>query len=58
MSFEEPQDVITIEGTEVRIMHLRDVIEAKRAAGRPKDLAILPILEQALEVHDAMNGDD
>jgi hypothetical protein len=39
-------------------MHLRDVIEAKSAAGRPKDLAILPILEQALEVHDAMNGDD
>jgi hypothetical protein len=55
-SVKSRSQIITIEGTEVRIMHLRDVIEAKRAAGRPKDLAILPILEQALEVQDAMNG--
>lgn len=33
---------------------LSDIIDAKKAANRPKDLASLPILENALEVQRAM----
>ena len=37
---------------EVRTLDLRALIRAKRAAGRPKDLAILPELESLLEASD------
>jgi predicted nucleotidyltransferase len=47
--------VVTIEDVSLRIADLRDVIESKRAAGRPKDLASLPILEQFLRIRQAMN---
>lgn len=36
-----------------RVASLADVIEMKRAADRPKDRAVLPILEAALEVQRA-----
>ncbi len=32
----------------VRVASLEDVLKSKRAAGRPKDLAVLPILEDTL----------
>lgn len=35
---------VQIEGVEVEIAHLDDVIRSKEAAGRPKDLQVLPIL--------------
>jgi hypothetical protein len=34
-----------IDGAEIRVAALDDVIHSKRTAGRPKDLATLPVLE-------------
>ena len=53
-SVKSRSEVIVIENVSLRISHLRDVIEAKRAADRPKDLATLPILEQFLRVQEAI----
>lgn len=39
-----------LEGQMVRILPLRRVIASKRAAGREKDLAALPILEKTLRL--------
>ncbi len=40
---------ITIEGHVVRVAALEDVIRSKEAAGRPKDVAALPVLRQLLQ---------
>ena len=34
----------------IRVADLRDVIASKRAAKRPKDLAVLPVLEDTLKI--------
>ena len=47
---------IQVEGVAVRVAYLKDVIEAKLAAGRPKDLATLPILEEFVRVRDAVDN--
>jgi hypothetical protein len=39
-------------GREVRTLDLRSLIESKRAAGRAKDLNILPELESLLEAEE------
>ena len=39
-----------LEGVPVRILPLQRVIASKRAAGRDKDLAVLPILERTLRL--------
>jgi hypothetical protein len=39
-----------LEGERVRVLPLRRVIASKRASGRDKDLAILPILERTLRL--------
>lgn len=41
--------VLRIAGSELRVASLDDVIRSKRAAARPRDLAVLPILEKARE---------
>jgi hypothetical protein len=40
------------EGREVRILDLRSLIESKKAAGRVKDLLVIPELEALLEAQD------
>lgn len=41
--------VVEFGGAPLRVASLADVIRSKRAAGRPQDLAVLPVLEQAHE---------
>jgi len=40
-------------GNQVRTLNLRSLIQAKRAAGRPKDLLVLPELESLLEASES-----
>lgn len=40
---------VEVEGVEVDIADLADVIRSKEAAGRPKDLQVLPLLYRHLE---------
>ncbi|MGQ0734327.1 MAG: nucleotidyltransferase [Acidobacteriota bacterium] len=50
-SFEGVRDrgvSIAVGGTEIRVAALADIIRSKRAAGRPRDLAVLDVLETAL----------
>jgi hypothetical protein len=39
-----------LEGEPVRILPLKRVIASKRAAGRDKDLAVLPVLQRTLRL--------
>lgn len=39
---------IEIEGRSIMVAPLADIIKSKRAAGRPRDLAVLPVLEETL----------
>jgi predicted nucleotidyltransferase len=41
-------DLIEIDGVPLRVAALTDIIKSKRAARRPRDLAVLEILEKAL----------
>jgi predicted nucleotidyltransferase len=45
---------VTIEGIEVRILSIDDIIRNKRASGRTKDLADADILESALLLSSAL----
>jgi hypothetical protein len=40
---------LTLDGREIRVLDLAALIEVKRRAGRPKDLALLPVLEATLD---------
>jgi hypothetical protein len=40
---------IRFDAVEIRVLDLATLIEVKRRAGRPKDLAVLPVLEATLE---------
>jgi predicted nucleotidyltransferase len=40
---------IELGGVSIRVATLADIIKSKRAAGRPRDLAVLEVLETALE---------
>ena len=39
-----------VAGHTVKVPALEDLIRTKRAAGRPKDLAVLPVLEATLQM--------
>jgi hypothetical protein len=41
--------------TDLMVASLSDIIKSKRAAGRPTDLAVLPVLEKALDEEKARN---
>jgi hypothetical protein len=42
-------DRMTFDGLEVRVLRLAKLVELKRQLGRPKDLAVLPLLEATLK---------
>jgi hypothetical protein len=42
-------DVVMVTGVPIIVASLADIIKSKRAARRPRDLAVLPILERTLE---------
>jgi hypothetical protein len=51
--FAQHARVVIIDGIETPLADLRDVIRSKRAANRPKDLEVLPALEEALRRRDS-----
>lgn len=48
--------VIEIDGVPILVASLADVIRSKKAARRPRDLAVLEILEKALEETNRQKG--
>jgi hypothetical protein len=51
-SFEGLRDratVLEIEDTSIRVASLPDIIKSKKAARRPRDIAVIDVLEKALE---------
>lgn len=53
----EHSTVIDVDGVPLRVLNLDRVIASKRAAGRPKDLAAIPALEEALAAISAGDED-
>lgn len=48
--------ILELDGLQVHVLPLERVIASKRAAARPKDLAVIPALEATLAVqHDESN---
>jgi predicted nucleotidyltransferase len=45
---------LSVDGLPLRVLSLRRIIASKRAAGRKKDLAVIPALEDALAVSEDM----
>jgi predicted nucleotidyltransferase len=46
-------DALDFDGVPLLVARLSDVIRSKRAARRPRDLAVLPLLEQVLDAEEA-----
>jgi hypothetical protein len=44
--------VVDFGGQALLVASLRDIIKSKRAAGRPQDLAVLPVLERTLDAKE------
>ena len=49
---------ISVEGIELHVLPLDRILVSKRAAGRPKDLAVIPALEEALAAVADADGSD
>ncbi len=47
---------MSIDGVPVRVLPLERIIVSKRATGRPRDLAQLPALEEALAAFEALSS--
>jgi hypothetical protein len=43
---------MAVDGLPLQVLHLRRILVSKRATGRPKDLAAIPALEEALAALD------
>lgn len=41
--------MLAFDGLEIRVLDLAALIDVKRRAGRPKDLALLPVLQATLD---------
>jgi hypothetical protein len=57
-SFEGLRDratVIEVGGVAIRVATLADIVRSKKAANRPRDRAVLEILEKALEASGRKN---
>jgi hypothetical protein len=48
--------IVVVGGEKLLVASLADVIRSKRAAGRPKDRAVLPILRDTLKVRTKLEG--
>lgn len=49
-------ELMELEGVSVNVLRLEKLIELKRALGRPKDVAALPILEATLRERQSRKG--
>lgn len=47
---------VDLGGASLLVADLRDIIRSKRAAGRPRDIAVLPILEATLDEKRKQQG--
>ena len=47
---------VELGGASLLVADLRDIIRSKRAAGRPRDLAVLPVLETTLDEKKVQAG--
>lgn len=41
--------ILQLEGRPIRVLDLGELLQIKRRAGRPKDLAVIPYIEATLE---------
>jgi hypothetical protein len=48
--------IVTVGGVDLLVASLADIIKSKRAARRPRDLAVLEVLEKAREEADLKKG--
>jgi hypothetical protein len=55
-SLRSRSEILRIGDDEVRIASLEDVVRSKRAANRPKDRAVLPILNKVLREQKKIEG--
>jgi predicted nucleotidyltransferase len=46
-------DLMDFDGLEIRVLRLAKLVELKRILGRPKDLAVMPLLEATLREREA-----
>ena len=49
---------IDVEGRPVLFLNLREILEVKRRAGRPKDLAVIPYIESTIDELESPGRDD